>query len=56
MICPHGEIALIFQEPIEQIEQFFHRARFRQRLTIEPKGLPITPESQLISEGDMAWG
>src|SRR6202035_5823581 len=36
-----GEIALVFQESIEQVEQFFHRARLGQRLAIEPQSLGL---------------
>jgi hypothetical protein len=42
MIWPaHGEIALVLQEPIKQIEQLFHRARLGQRLAIEPQSLGV---------------
>jgi hypothetical protein len=36
-----GEIALVLQEPVKQIEQLFHRARLRQRLAIEPQSLGV---------------
>ena len=41
MICPPGEMALVLQEPIKQIEQLFHRARLGQRLAIEPQSLGV---------------
>src|SRR4030081_1863011 len=36
-----GEIALVLQEPIKQIEQLFHRARLSQRLAIEPQSVGV---------------
>jgi hypothetical protein len=36
-----GEIALVLQEPIKQIEELFHRARLSQRLAIEPQSLGV---------------
>ena len=46
-----GEIALVLQELIKQIEQLFHRARLGQRLAIEPQScvgnriLQLQPEA-----------
>ncbi len=40
-LSAHGEITLVLQEPVKQIKQLFHRARFPQRLAIEPQSLGV---------------
>jgi hypothetical protein len=33
--------SLVLQQPVKQIKQLFHRARFPQRLAIEPQSLGV---------------